>query len=61
MLNNKDEQIEESISQNNIIRSKKNWKLMTRNSEKIFKMVYDKRIILPDLSTIPYGFNKTGI
>jgi hypothetical protein len=61
MLNNKDEQSEESISQNNIIRSKKDWKLMTRNNEKIFKMVYDKRIILPDLSTIPYGFNQTRI
>ncbi len=46
----------ESILQNQIIRKRKEWTLHSKESEKMFKMVYDKRVIMPDLTTLPYGF-----
>ena len=44
-----------SISQCNI-GEKSNWTVHTNNLEKIYRHVYDKRIILPNLFTIPFGY-----
>ncbi len=41
---------------NNIVRNKKQMTLHNRSFEKKFKVVYDKRVLLPDFTTIPYGF-----
>ena len=46
------------IRQSTIVRNKKDWTLKTISTDKIYRMVYDKRIIREDLSTIPYGYNK---
>jgi G:T-mismatch repair DNA endonuclease (very short patch repair protein) len=45
-----------TIDQSTIVRNKQNWTLKTKTTAKIYRMVYDKRIIQPDLSTLPYGF-----
>ena len=44
------------IKQSTIIRDKKDWSLHTKNSDKIYRLVYDKRIVLDDLTTIPFGY-----
>ena len=46
----------ESITQNTITRNKKEWTLCTKTLNKIYRVVYDKRIILENLTTVPYGF-----
>ncbi len=51
-----DNDLTESVSQKIIVREKKKWSLKTKEQAKVYRMVYDKRIIRPDLSTIPYGF-----
>ena len=50
------EEIEIPIEQNTITRDKSNWTVQTKTFNKIYRQVYDKRIILNDLSTVPYGF-----
>ena len=45
-----------ALEQSNIKRNKNDWTVHTNNIEKIYRLVYDKRIILPDLSTIPFGY-----
>ena len=45
-----------SLLQSNIKRNKSNWTVETNNIEKIYRLVYDKRIILPNLTTIPFGY-----
>ena len=47
----------ETINENLIVRNKKDWSLHTKNQNKIYRVVYDKRVILPNLTTIPYGYN----
>jgi hypothetical protein len=44
------------VSQNKIVRNKKKWLLTTSNIEKLYGLVYDKRIIQNDLSTLPFGY-----
>ncbi len=45
-----------NITQSTIVRDKTEWSLKTKSTDKVYRMVYDKRIIREDLSTIPYGF-----
>jgi hypothetical protein len=45
-----------SVRQSTLVRNKNDWSLRTKTSDKIYRMVYDKRIICDDLSTLPYGF-----
>ena len=45
-----------ALQQSNIKRNKNEWTVHTNNIEKIYRLVYDKRIILPDLTTIPFGY-----
>lgn len=49
---------QERVIQNTITRNKKDWTVATKQCEKIYRLVYDKRVILNDLSTIPYGYVK---
>jgi hypothetical protein len=42
--------------QSTLVRNKNDWSLRTKTSDKIYRMVYDKRIICDDLSTLTYGF-----
>ncbi|XP_053481752.1 uncharacterized protein LOC128608210 [Ictalurus furcatus] len=39
-----------------IVRNKKQFTLHNRSVVKKFKVVYNKRVLLPDFTTIPYGF-----
>ncbi|KAL0148364.1 hypothetical protein M9458_056344, partial [Cirrhinus mrigala] len=39
-----------------IVRNKKNLTLHNKSFVKKFKVVYDKRVLLPDFTTLPYGF-----
>jgi hypothetical protein len=50
------EKIEIPIEQNTITRDKSNWTVQTKTFNKIYRQVYDKRIILDNLSAVPYGF-----
>jgi hypothetical protein len=48
--------LHEHVEQNTIKRNKKNWTLSTKTINKKYSMVYDKRILFDDLTTLPYGF-----
>ena len=45
-----------NITQSTIVRDKADWSLKTNSTDKVYRMVFDKRIIREDLSTIPNGF-----
>ena len=44
------------LEQSNIKRNKNDWTVHSNHIEKIYRLVYDKRIILPNLTTIPFGY-----
>ena len=46
------------VNQTKITRNKRNWFLNTCEIEKTYSMVYDKRILLDDFTTLPYGYVK---
>ena len=44
------------MNPNKITRDKKGKRLITKEERKRYQVVYDKRVIQPDFSTLPYGF-----
>ena len=44
------------VNDRKINRDKKNNIIFNRREVKMFKVVYTKRVVLPDLSTLPYGY-----
>ena len=44
------------VDQLKFSRDKTNWNVKTDVVEKIYGVVYDKRVLFDDLSTLPYGF-----
>lgn len=44
------------VDQLKFTRSKYTWEIETNIISKKYKFVYDKRVLLPDLTTLPYGF-----
>ena len=47
-----------TVNPRKIVREKLKHKIINRREEKRYQLVYDKRIILDDLSTIPYGYKR---
>jgi hypothetical protein len=45
-----------SVEQNKFIRDKSKWIVITEIINKLYRQVYDKRILNDDLSTLPYGY-----
>ncbi|XP_049332872.1 uncharacterized protein LOC125801098 isoform X1 [Astyanax mexicanus] len=43
-------------SYNQIVKDKRGFHLKNKPQKKRFRVVYDKRILLPDLTTLPYGY-----
>jgi hypothetical protein len=44
------------IEQNKFSRNKHTWNVKTESIFKLYGFVYDKRVIVDDLKTLPYGF-----
>ena len=59
VLGEQNEQIV-TVNPHKIVRQKLRHKLENRTEAKRYQLVYDKRIILDDLSTVPYGYKRTG-
>lgn len=51
-----DNSITTEVEQKMIVRNKKEWSLKTKTQSKIYRLVYDKRVIQDDLTTLPYGY-----
>lgn len=59
MLNNPEGQLETLIP-DQIFRDKNNFKLYSRDMKKVYTMVNDKRVYLPDHTSRPYGYYHTN-
>ena len=46
----------ENVQNNTIVRKKKDWSLSSHKQYKIYRMIYDKRILFDDLKTLPFGY-----
>jgi hypothetical protein len=58
ILNNREEKL--GVNQLKFTRDKKGWTVSTHVINKLYSFVCDKRIILDDHDTIPYGYNYVG-
>jgi hypothetical protein len=56
IVQNPNENLQIALKQSNIKRNKTYLTLHNYNVDKIYRMVYDKRVILPNLYTIPIGY-----
>lgn len=45
-----------SVSNNKFIRDRDNFVVHTEKQDKIYRYVFDKRVVLKDLSTLPFGY-----
>ena len=59
VLNNRNRQIE--ADQLYFSRNKKNWTVQSDIIKKIYSFVYDKRFVLEDLTTLPFGYDNDNI
>lgn len=53
-LENRDDKI--SVEQTKFTRNKDTWDIQTSVVDKMYKFVYDKRVLTDDYKTIPYGY-----
>jgi hypothetical protein len=44
------------VEQMNFKKDKKTWGIQTVHNKKIYQMVYDKRVLKNDFTTLPFGF-----
>ena len=56
IVQNPNEKLQIALKQSNVQRNTTDWTLHNNNVDKIYRMVYDKRDILPNLYTIPFGY-----
>ncbi len=44
------------VKANVFVRDKTSWSIKSKEFLKLYRIVYDKRILLSDFSTIPFGY-----
>ena len=54
VINQNDDKI--NVEQNKFIRDKNEWVIRTETMNKQYRQVYDKRILLSNFETLPYGY-----